>query len=114
MHPDDDDDDNDDDDDDDLKLLKLETLTICMGDMFIIILTRYQLLFTQSVVHKRTGQTVQCLVVTVATEKPVTMSTAHVSMDAMKDLREISVKQVSMYKIYSSAELGIYFFLIWK
>ena len=94
MHPDDDDD--DDNDDDDLKLLKLETLTICMGDMFIIILTRYQLLFTQSVVHKRTGQTVQCLVVAVATEKPVTMSTAHVSMDVLKDLREISVKQVSM------------------
>ena len=67
-----------------------------MGVIYIITLTLYRLLFTQSVVHKRTGQTVQCLVVTVATEKHVTMSTAHVSMDAMKDLREISVKQVSM------------------
>ena len=61
-------------------------------------LTLHRLLFLQSVEHKRTGQTVQCLVVTVATEKPVTMLTAHVSMDVLKDLREISVKQVSMYK----------------
>ena len=69
-------------------------------------LTLHRLLFIQSVEHKRTGQTVQCLVVTVATEKHVTMSTALVSMDAMKDLPEISVKQVSIYKIYSSAELS--------
>ena len=53
----------------------------------------------QSVVHKRTGKTVQCPVVTVATEKPVTMSTALVSMDVMKDLREISVKQVSVCSV---------------
>ena len=77
-----------------------------MGGMCIITLILYRLLFAQSVVHKRTGQTVQCLVVTVAKEKPVTMSTALVFMDAMKDLPEISVKQVSIYKIYSSAELG--------
>ena len=76
-----------------------------MGGMYRITLTLNRL-FLQSVVHKRTGQTVQCLVVTVATEIHVTMSTAHVSMDAMKDLSEISVKQVSIYEIYSSAELG--------
>ena len=68
-------------------------------------LTLHRLLFIQYVEHKRTGQTVQCLVVTVAKEKPVTMSSALVFMDAMKDLPEISVKQVSMCNKFRTRQI---------
>ena len=53
-------------------------------------------MFIQFVVHKRMGKGVHRHVVTVATEKPVTMSTALVSMDATKGPRAENVRKVSV------------------